>query len=135
MSSLDLDADYCDSHFELSSGEKRHVRISTKTYEQSGTYISLKLFKRENGESQFTFSQRITLSLDEFNKLTSEWDSMLKSLNLQEAPLNVPDAKKPRRATSSSSSPSSSTISTFKPATKKRVKETLTAVVNMEDTD
>ena len=63
------DAEYSENHIDVSKTQKRLVRISSKNYEQTGTYISLKLFKRETKEGEFQFSQRVTVSLDEFQAI------------------------------------------------------------------
>ena len=63
------DAEYSDNHIDVSKTEKRLVRISSKNYEQTGTYISLKLFKRAANEREFQFSQSVTVSLDEFQAI------------------------------------------------------------------
>ena len=63
------DAEYSDNHIDVSKTEKRLVRISSKNYEQTGTYISLQLYKRETKEGEFQFSQRVTVSLDEFQAI------------------------------------------------------------------
>ena len=63
---LEKDAEYSDSHFDLNSNEKRLIRVAVKNYEKTGTYLSLKLFKREQEDAEYKFEQRITLSADEF---------------------------------------------------------------------
>ena len=65
------DAEYSDNHIDVSKTEKRIVRISSKNYEHilTGTYISLKLFKRAANEREFQFSQSVTVSLDEFQAI------------------------------------------------------------------
>ena len=63
------DSEYSDNYIDVSKNEKRLVRVSSKTYEQTGTYVSLKLFKRETKEGEFQFSQRATVSLEEFQAI------------------------------------------------------------------
>ena len=63
---MQKDAEYSDSHFDFNTSDKRTVRVAVKKYEKTGSYISFKLFKRENTSSEYTFAQRITLSADEF---------------------------------------------------------------------
>ena len=58
------DAEYSDFHLDLSLNEKRLVRAAVKTYYTTGTYLSLKLFKRDN--EQVDFNRKITLSAREF---------------------------------------------------------------------
>ena len=63
---LEKDAEYSDGHFDLNSNEKRLIRVAVKNYEKTGTYLSLKLFKREQEDAEYKFEQTITLSADEF---------------------------------------------------------------------
>ena len=67
---LSKDIEYCDAFIDVSTTEKRIIRASIKTYKTTGTYVSLKLFRKEDNE--FKFSQKITLSLNEFEKLSSQ---------------------------------------------------------------
>ena len=60
------DAEYSDIHLDLSLNEKRLVRAAVKTYYTTGTYLSLKLFKRDNEQVDWDFNQKITLSAREF---------------------------------------------------------------------
>ena len=66
---MQKDAEYNDSHFDFNTSEKRTVRVAVKSYDKTGSYVSLKLFKRENSSNEYTFAQRITLSADGFQKL------------------------------------------------------------------
>ena len=66
---MQKDAEYNDSHFDFNTSEKRTVRVAVKSYDKTGSYVSLELFKRENSCSEYTFAQGITLSADEFQKL------------------------------------------------------------------
>ena len=59
--------DNSDFHHEISRSSKRIVAASVKTYETTGTYINLRLFKKDSEE--FCFNQRITLSAAEFDLL------------------------------------------------------------------
>ena len=54
-------------YHEISCSSKRIVVASVKTYETTGTYITLRLFK--NDSEEFRFSQRINLSAAEFDLL------------------------------------------------------------------
>ena len=64
------DAEFGDAHFDVSKSEKRLIRATVKTYDKTGTYIFLKLFKKFGQE--FEFQQRITLTLEEFEKLSKK---------------------------------------------------------------
>ena len=60
---LEKDTDFYDDFQDISLGEKRIVRVGTKTFDKTGTYITLKLFKmNENGVFKcyqaFTFMTR-----------------------------------------------------------------------------
>ena len=64
----DKDAEFGAVHFDVSRIEKRLIRAIVKTYEKTGTYFFLKLFKKD--ENEFEFQQRLTLTLEEFEILT-----------------------------------------------------------------
>ena len=49
---MQKDAEYNDSHFDFNSSEKKTVRVAVKNYDKTDSYISLKLFKRENSSSE-----------------------------------------------------------------------------------
>ena len=78
---MQKDAEYSDSHFDFNTSDKRTVRVAVKKYEKTGSYISFKLFKRENTSSEYTFAQRITLSADEFQKLIEKLPKAKRMLN------------------------------------------------------
>lgn len=70
---LEKDAQFCEDFVEVSEGEKRHIRASSTTYENSGTYFTLKLFKK--GEcGSFRQNQKITLSENEFRNLAEQYE-------------------------------------------------------------
>ena len=62
-----FDVSKSDAHFDVSKSEKRLVRATIKSYEKTGSYVFLKLFKK--AERDYEFQQRITLTLEEFEKL------------------------------------------------------------------
>ena len=64
---LSIDAEYNDFHLDFSASEKRLVRVAAKTYNSTGTYLSLKFFKRDSELVDWEFNQKITLSAREFN--------------------------------------------------------------------
>ena len=78
---MQKDAEYNDSHFDFNTSDKRTVRVAVKKYDKTGSYISFKLFKRENTSSEYTFAQRITLSADEFQKLIEKLPKAKRMLN------------------------------------------------------
>ena len=57
------DAEFGDVYFEISRTEKRLIRATVKSYENTGAYVFLKLFKKVDKE--YELQQRITLTLDE----------------------------------------------------------------------
>ena len=61
--------DYIDFYLDIAHSEKRYVVACVKTYDNTGTYISLKLFKKENGDNEFRFHQKLTLSLQELEEV------------------------------------------------------------------
>ena len=64
----DKDAEFGDVYFEISRTEKRLIRATVKSYENTGAYVFLKLFKKVDKE--YELQQRITLTLDEFELLS-----------------------------------------------------------------
>ena len=86
---LTKDAEFSDNHFDITKSEKRLVRVATKTYEQTGAYIFLKLFKRENKDSEFQFSQKITLTHDEFQSLIDRVPKVKRMINNSTKPKKV----------------------------------------------
>ena len=56
-STLVIDTDVYDNFQDISSREKRIVRVGTKTFDKTGTYITVKLYKKnEDG----VFKRRYT---------------------------------------------------------------------------
>ena len=60
---MSLYQDYFDFYHDVAHSEKRYVVACVKTYVISGPYISLKLFKKENGDNEFRLNQKLTLSM------------------------------------------------------------------------
>ena len=61
------DSEFGDSYYDISKTEKRLIRATLKTYEKSGTYVFLKLFKKVDDD--YEFQQRLSLTTEEFDKL------------------------------------------------------------------
>ena len=59
--------DNSDFYHEISFSSKRIVVASLKTYETTGTYITLRLFKKDSKELRF--NKKITLSAPEIDLL------------------------------------------------------------------
>ena len=68
--------DYFDFYHDIARSEKRYVVACVKTYDNTGTYISLKLFKKENGENEFRFNQKLTLSMQELEQVGENIDAI-----------------------------------------------------------
>ena len=49
---------------------------TVETYDDTGTYISLKLFKKENGDNEFRINQKITLSMNELEQVREDNDAI-----------------------------------------------------------
>ena len=69
--------EFGDAYFDKTKNEKRLVRVSVKTYDSTGSYITIKLLNNIDGN--FKFNQRLTLTVSEFEKLTSQ-ANVVKSL-------------------------------------------------------
>ena len=61
------DSEFGDSYYDISKMEKRLIRATLKTYENTGTYVFLKLFKKV--DEDYEFQQRLSLKTEEFDKL------------------------------------------------------------------
>ena len=91
------DSEFADSHFDISRVERRLVRATVKTYGKTGSYIFPKLFKKVDQE--FECQQRITLTLDEFKKLSKKTGKIRSAANNtteNDSTLKAPSAKKPK---------------------------------------
>lgn len=71
---LSRDGEFGDGFIDIEKTEKRVVRATVKTYEKSGTYVFLKLFKK--GDEDFQFSQKISLTWSEFEKLVGKQNKL-----------------------------------------------------------
>ena len=63
-----VDKDFGDSFIDISKTERRFIRVTTKTYEGTGTHHFLKLFKK-GADGEFYIDQRVTLTVPEFQEL------------------------------------------------------------------
>ena len=61
------DSEFGDSYYDISKTEKRLIRATLKTYEKTGTYMFLKLFKKVDDD--YEFQQGLSLTTEEFDKL------------------------------------------------------------------
>ena len=77
-----------DFSHDITRTEKRYIVACRKTYDSTGTYMMLKLFRKDNFRDQtqdnknncnsdgFKFKQRNTLSLAEFEQLSQSYNSL-----------------------------------------------------------
>ena len=77
--SLENDTDFYDDFQEISSGEKRIVRVGTNTFDKTGTYITVKLYKK-NEDGVFKCYQAVTLTTKEFDCLADNYSKNKKWL-------------------------------------------------------
>ena len=88
------DTEFGDCYFDISKTDKRLIRATLKTYERTGTYVFLKLFKKATDD--YEFEQRISLTLGEFENLVSSASKIKNSVADQQSwPKPLP-AKKPK---------------------------------------
>ena len=59
------DSEFGNSYSDISKTEKRLIRATLKTYEKTGTYVFLKLFKKVDDD--YEFQQRLSLTTEEFD--------------------------------------------------------------------
>ena len=57
-------------HFDILEKSKRLVRATLKTYDQTGAYVFLKIFKKATEDDEFECVQRISLTKKKFFKKT-----------------------------------------------------------------
>ena len=67
------DSESADLYFDISKTDKRLVRATVKTYEKTGSYVFLKLFKKQEATAEdYIFEQRLGLTIEEFQKLVKK---------------------------------------------------------------
>ena len=81
-SSLENDTDFYDDFQEISSGEKRIVRVGTNTFDKTGTYITVKLYKK-NEDGVFKCYQAVTLTTKELDCLADNYSKKKKMVKKQ----------------------------------------------------
>ena len=79
-SSLENDKDFYDDFQDISSGEKRIVRVGTKNFDKTGTKITVKLYKK-NEDGVFKCYQAVTLTTREFGCLADNYSKIRKLVN------------------------------------------------------
>ena len=78
---LSKDAEYSDFQLDLWLNKKRLFRGAAKTYHTTGTYLSLKLFKRDSEQVDWYFNQKITLAAQEFWLICQNIEKLEKMLD------------------------------------------------------
>ena len=68
--------DYFHFYHDTAHSEKRYVVACVKTYDNTGTHISLKRFKKENADNEFRFNQKLTLSMQELEQVGENIDAI-----------------------------------------------------------
>ena len=85
--------EFGDCYFAISKTDKRLIRATVKTYERTGSYVFLKLFKK--AESDYEFQQRVSLTVQEFENLIEKSADIRSQFTVEES-TKPPPAKKPR---------------------------------------
>ena len=82
------DQEFFDSFLDISKNNRRLVRVSTKLYQTTGTYISSRLFKKRS-DDDFYIDQRTTLTVQEFRDILNNVEniSMGSATDLAKEPL------------------------------------------------
>ena len=88
------DTVFGDCYFDISKSDKRLIRATLKTYERTGTYVFLKLFKKATDD--YEFEQRISLTPGEFENLVSSASKIQNSVADQLSTTKPTLAKKPK---------------------------------------
>ena len=79
MYTLESDTNFFDDFRDISSGEKRIVRVGTKIFEKTGTYITLKLYEKTDKE-MFKMYQAVTLTTKKFDCLADNYSKVKKMI-------------------------------------------------------
>ena len=98
------DSEFGDSYYDISKTEKRLIRATLKTYEKTGTYVFLKLFKKVDDD--YEFQQLLSLTTEELDKLIKKAPKIreIVILSSQEAePKSKTDGPSPAKKTKFSS--------------------------------
>ena len=93
-STAEKDEAFGDGYMNISKTKKRLIRVTMKSYENTGTYVFLKVFKcGSTADKEFKLHQQISLNMEEFNKLICVADKVryfekkTKGICRQKAPL------------------------------------------------
>ena len=63
------DTEFGVCYYDISENSKRFVRATLKTYDQTGTYVFLKVFKKATDAAEFECVQQLSLTNEELSKL------------------------------------------------------------------
>ena len=75
---MSLSQNCFDFYHDIARSEKRYAIACVKTYDNTGTYISLKLFIKEDGDNEFRSNQELTLSMQELEQVGENIDAIRK---------------------------------------------------------
>ena len=81
-SSLENDTDFYDDLQDISSGETRIVRVGTKNFDKTGTFITVKLYKK-NEDGVFKCYQAMTLKTKDSDCLADNYSKIKKLVKKQ----------------------------------------------------
>ena len=70
-----IDSEFGDSFLDVSKTQRRILRVTTKTYQTTGTNICIKLFKKGSDE-EYYIDQRISLTVPEFQELINKVENI-----------------------------------------------------------
>ena len=66
------DLEFGEAHIDVASSDKRLVRVTTNTCENSGiTYSNIKLFKKNEDRDEYRLQQRVGLTVKEFQEMVA----------------------------------------------------------------
>ena len=85
-SSLENETDFYDDFQDISSGEQCVVRVGTKTFDKTGTYITVKLYKKKE-DGVFKCYQAVILTTREFDCLGDNYSKIKKLVKKQTSSL------------------------------------------------
>ena len=91
---LAKDEDFGEYYCDLSEKSNRILRATVKTYEHTGTYVFLKLFKKKP-DVEFALAQKITLTKEEFEILLWKGKSVLQPSNIKKVTKKCEKSMKP----------------------------------------
>ena len=79
----DTDKSYGDNFVNVSETKKRLIRVTMKSYDKTGSYVFLKVFKNPDN-TEFKLSQQLSLTMAEFDQLMLAGDEIRQFRNKHE---------------------------------------------------